>query len=426
VQDLNLPQRRHFAQEFIGEMSQDMLISLSMNFNNSGASHTELCDNLKKNNLISTPLLEYAFRKCDRANFDPSSFPYEDKPHDIGAGATISSAHMHCIALEAIAGSIIPPNPTESTPVRSFLDVGAGSGYVAGVMASVIHALRQNPFSQENGLLSSVVAVELHPSLAAQAEDNLRFTNKDFTDGSDAIVRVVADDAFSSSMLPNAPFDAIHCGVACNTTPLTLLAQLKSEGSAVVPVARPGSMEQDLLVFTRKPSDASSVDLIAEAAQVAPEDADAWLEKNFTRREVMRCVYSMAHDKAVSTIPVVNPRSARAPGAQGKYAKYFKGGEVDPGQKEAYEAFLEQQKQEMQTLIAKLEADWKHKQAELDKSSEEVKKWHAKYVEEHQRKPSLEEMMEDPLLSTMLRVVKELRVQVTKAERALLAAQKKV
>ena len=173
------------ARSLMGNVSTDMLVSLSMNFNNSGTTQTELCDNLRKNSLVTTPLLEYAVRKTDRADFDPAPLPYEDKPHDIGCGATITSAHMHSIALEALSPAFVPEHvpgrPATPARARSVLDVGSGSGYVAAVVGNVFHALRANPASAAAAAASRVVGVDIAPGLVAQAADNVTAANSALT-----------------------------------------------------------------------------------------------------------------------------------------------------------------------------------------------------------------------------------------------------
>lgn len=63
------PGRSMSSQEILGGMSNDLLVTLSMNYNNSGSTNDELVDNLKKNGFIKSLRVENALRKTDRALF---------------------------------------------------------------------------------------------------------------------------------------------------------------------------------------------------------------------------------------------------------------------------------------------------------------------------------------------------------------------
>jgi protein-L-isoaspartate O-methyltransferase len=447
----------------LGAPSTDMLVSLSMNFNNHGTTHTELCDNLRKNSLVTTPLLEYAFRKTDRADFDPSPTPYEDKPHDIGCGATITSAHMHCIAIEALAPAFVPEQvrgaPMAAAAVRSILDVGSGSGYVAAVAGNVLHALRANPASAAAAGASRVIGVDIMPGLVAQARDNVTASNAALTAlpaadaaEADALVSFHCADAFApgaGAALPHAPYDAIHCGVASATPPARLLALLKPGGRAVVPVHIPGSAEQELLLFTRKPSAAADAAGAADVVLETPTDAGAepaWLEAHFNRSFIMRCVYSQSASAATlaasggaAALPAINPRLARLSqdgGVTGsKHAAYFKpgaagGGAADDGltpveRAAAQEKLREAARVEHARLVQTLSEDLKGKMSAMEQTGAEVRRWQNEFVERTGGKPSMRDMAADPVICKLLALVKELRGQVTRAERALDAVQSK-
>ena len=349
----------------MGGVSNDLLVSLSMNFNNSGANHRELCENLKKNTLLKSPLIEYAFRKTDRAHFDPSAWPYEDKPHDIGCGATITSAHMHAIAVEAISEALIPKGGTAgaaahaaNTRPRSFLDVASGSGYVTAILGAIAQsndaAVRFASQQQQLGAAtpsspgavpaaagpakSYVVGVDIVPALTAQALSNVRAANPALVAGADSTVSFLTVDPLTvagAKSIPHGPFDAVHVGVALASPPTALLARLRVGGQLIAPVFRQGSNEQDLVVYTRKRAAPAAAGAAAEAAdsELTPPAADAgsaavegFINTHFTAREVMRCVYSpsfsqaeldaavKAGGKPVSK-PALNPRLSAASAA---------------------------------------------------------------------------------------------------------------
>lgn len=403
----------------VGGMSNDLLVSLSMNYNNSGSNHTELCDNLRRNNLLSTPLLEYSFRKADRAIFDPSEVPYEDKPHSIGGGATITSAHMHAIALESIAGAMIPDTPSTSL---SFLDVGSGSGYVTGVMGMLIHTMTNSAANKEhnNGnVVGHVTGVDIVPQLVEQSARNLRALLPALASTSEEvqenpICSVMAIDAFKEDV-PKGPFDAIHVGVAAVGTPYRLLSQLKKNGKAVVPIYIQGTPEQDLIVFTRK-SDESI------PSSTTPADLEAWSERVFAKKTVMRCMYSPPMESAsVPQDAAIDPRGDTKTAADSKFAKFFKNDTVRETPEAAAQRRKQAKAQEMSELRLRMTTDLETQTKALDVTAEEVKAWHTKFFEVHGRKPLMAEMKEDAVMQRLLTVVHDLRKQIQKNERGLKA-----
>lgn len=315
-------------------LSDDLLLSLSLNYNNSGTTHTELCDNLKRNAIIKTPLIEYAFRKTDRAHFDPSPNPYEDAPHDIGGGATITSAHMHAIALEAISRSLVPAGASMGVAnhrERTYLDVGCGSGYVTavlGVLAQSADSTRkyalmdnaESPTSATLGEKSLVIGVDVVPALVEQARRNTKSCSSQLVSGSQPIVQFVSTDVFTpqgASRLPRRLFDCIHVGLALPAAPLSLLALLRPGGQLIAPIIRQDSpTEQDLVVFTRltnptadalAPLPTGALPLPSSYTGLFPDPKDstsltplnqqsdtevANFLSHFTQLVVMRCVYS--------------------------------------------------------------------------------------------------------------------------------------
>ncbi len=107
-------------------------------------------------------------------DFDPSRTPYEDKPHDIGRGSTITSAHMHAVAVQALAPAL-ESAAAENSASLSAMDVGSGSGYVAAVLGVMLW--RANRVNASKAA-PTVVAVEIDPELAAQSVENLTHSRK--------------------------------------------------------------------------------------------------------------------------------------------------------------------------------------------------------------------------------------------------------
>lgn len=142
---------------------------------------------------------------------------YADEPVPIGAWQTISQPYMVAVMTDALA--------LEGR--ECVLEVGAGSGYQAAVLAS---------------LSREVIAVEADASLASQARDRLAqlgYSN----------VHVEADDG-SLGWPVRAPYDAILVAAAAPAVPRPLIDQLKDEGRLVIPVGTPSS--QDLIRIVKR------------------------------------------------------------------------------------------------------------------------------------------------------------------------------
>jgi protein-L-isoaspartate(D-aspartate) O-methyltransferase len=142
---------------------------------------------------------------------------YEDRPLPIGHGQTISQPYMVARATELAA-----PQPTDRA-----LEVGAGSGYQAAVLAE---------------LCAQVFAVEIVPALAERAAKALAASG--YPD-----VVVEAFDA-SGGWPAHAPYDVIIVSAGAPRIPPLLVAELADGGRLVIPVGRPE--EQELAVVRRE------------------------------------------------------------------------------------------------------------------------------------------------------------------------------
>jgi protein-L-isoaspartate(D-aspartate) O-methyltransferase len=162
-----------------------------------------------------------AFREVPRERFvsaRQAELAYEDAPLPIEEGQTISQPYIVAAMLEAAAIG----------PDDRVLEVGAGSGYAAAVLAH---------------LARSVDAVERHPSLAALAAARLEQLGLDNA-------RVTTGDG-SLGLAAKAPFDAIVVSAGAPEVPHALLDQLAPGGRLVIPVGRePRSQELVLVVRT--------------------------------------------------------------------------------------------------------------------------------------------------------------------------------
>jgi protein-L-isoaspartate(D-aspartate) O-methyltransferase len=143
---------------------------------------------------------------------------YDDRALPIGEGQTISQPLMIALMVEAL----------ELRAGDRVLEVGAGSGYAAAVLAR---------------LAREVVTVERLPTLLTLAKSRLASL------GAASVRTVEAGDELGVPAL--APFDAILVSAGAPHVPRTLLEQLGEGGRLVVPVGTQRS--QELVRATKSP-----------------------------------------------------------------------------------------------------------------------------------------------------------------------------
>lgn len=164
----------------------------------------------------------HAMLEMPREVFIPTtadSVAYDDCPQPVGCGQTISQPFIVARMLELI----------ELKPTDTVLEVGTGTGYQAALLAK---------------LVSFVVSIERHASLAEQARANLRtlgITNCEVRVGDGT---TGAPDC--------APFDAIIVAAAGPQVPNSLVAQLANGGRMLCPV---GDRHEQRLVRVVRSSD---------------------------------------------------------------------------------------------------------------------------------------------------------------------------
>jgi len=236
-----------------GGLSNDMLISLSMNFNNDGASQDELVSNLHRNGILKTESVIDAMKKTDRKDFvNPKHGPlYEDKPRNIGCEATITSPHMHAIALEALFSEDETESESTSRREKPFigLDIGCGSGYLTVCMG---HILASDD--------SKIYGIDHARELIELSRNNTAKSHQSFLDS--GRVAYYEGDGFLG--LPEkGPFDFIHVGAAVEEIPEELVNQLTPGGALVIPVGPQGG-EQKLVKLTKLSSSSASSDVRKE------------------------------------------------------------------------------------------------------------------------------------------------------------------
>jgi protein-L-isoaspartate(D-aspartate) O-methyltransferase len=170
---------------------------------------------------VSDPLVLEAMRRVPRHLFVPPDLrdrAYDDKPLPIGSGQTISQP-------------FIVAYMTEAARVRQgdrVLEIGAGSGYQAAILAAVG---------------ARVFSLEILPEVADATRAALQAARI-------AGVEVRTGDGYHG-WPEEAPFDAILVTAAPETTPEPLVGQLAEGGRLIVPV---GAGSQELLRLTRTAS----------------------------------------------------------------------------------------------------------------------------------------------------------------------------
>ncbi|MBW2984156.1 protein-L-isoaspartate(D-aspartate) O-methyltransferase [Candidatus Woesearchaeota archaeon] len=159
--------------------------------------------------LIKDKRLLEAFRKVPREKFITKGFleeAYGDYPLPIGEGQTISQPTTVMIMTQAL----------ELKPGDKVLEVGAGSGYQAAIIAKVI------------GSKGKVITTEIIPELVKFAKDNLKKAGIKNA--------VVVEWDGSQGYEKWAPYDKIIVTAACPRIPPPLIEQLKNNGIIIAPV----------------------------------------------------------------------------------------------------------------------------------------------------------------------------------------------
>ncbi|PWE00894.1 protein-L-isoaspartate(D-aspartate) O-methyltransferase [Marinilabilia rubra] len=162
-----------------------------------------------------------AMKKVPRHMFVPSnlaSMAYSDRPLPIGYDQTISQPFIVAFMSEAL----------DVKEGDKILEIGTGSGYQAAILA-------------EMGL--EVWTIEIVPELAEMAKKNLKETGY-------IEVNVKCGNGFKG-WPRQAPFDAIILTAAPKDIPQTLVDQLKTGGTMILPVG-PVYSVQKLIKVTKK------------------------------------------------------------------------------------------------------------------------------------------------------------------------------
>ncbi len=159
---------------------------------------------------VLDPRVLEAFIRVPRHHFLPGmdlEGAYEDTALPIGFSQTISQPSMIAIMLQAL----------DLRPDQRVLEIGAGSGYAAALLGSLVR---------------EVYAVEILPELAAQASARMKelgYRN----------VHVIRNDG-RNGLPEHAPYSRILVSAGADAVPPALLDQLENGGRIAIPVGGEG------------------------------------------------------------------------------------------------------------------------------------------------------------------------------------------
>jgi protein-L-isoaspartate(D-aspartate) O-methyltransferase len=179
-----------------------------------------LARTVARNTGVCDERLLSAFRRVPRHAFvppDQAARAYDDRALPIGEEQTISQPSMIALMFDALA-----PEPNDRA-----LEVGAGSGYAAALLAT---------------LVERVDAVEILPNLAERARATLARLGV-------SNVRIHRGTG-ERGLRDAAPFDVILVSAGARSVPQALVEQLAPNGRIAIPVGDDNG--QHLLVGTRK------------------------------------------------------------------------------------------------------------------------------------------------------------------------------
>jgi protein-L-isoaspartate(D-aspartate) O-methyltransferase len=192
----------------------------------------ELVKYLQEKGVLHDPIVKDIMLHVDRGMYaPPNKYKYEDRPQQWGLQITISAPHMHARTLELMRGRLVRG--------ARCLDVGSGSGYLLACMKRMV------------GSTGTAVGIEINEEMAQMSLDIISNDQPGIIEGGG--LHVYSYDGMKGC-LAYAPYDAIHVGAALNSTPQSLLYQLKIGGVLVCPL-KLANNQQKLMSYKRESSD---------------------------------------------------------------------------------------------------------------------------------------------------------------------------
>jgi protein-L-isoaspartate(D-aspartate) O-methyltransferase len=177
---------------------------------------------------VMAAMAEVAREKFVPADLIP--YAYDNNPLPIGNNQTISQPYIVALMTDLL-------HPEENDVI---LEVGAGSGYQAAVLAKLVR---------------QVYTIEIIPALVQQAQKRLNtlgFKNVEVREG----------DGYDG--LPqHAPFDGIIVTAAASHVPFPLIEQLKVGGRLVIPVGPPHGLQSLKLIEKDNNGEITSREILA-------------------------------------------------------------------------------------------------------------------------------------------------------------------
>ena len=206
---------------------------------------SEMIDRQLQSRGISDERVLAAMARVPRHLFVPKAEQpraYWDGPLSIGHDQTISQPYVVALTCELL----------EIGENAKVLEVGAGSGYAAAVLAD---------------LAQKVITLERLPELVQLARDNL------LKAGCSNVEVMCTDGTLGCPV--EAPFDAIAVAAGAPAVPDSLKKQLKVGGRLVVPVGRSRRL-QDMIRVLRTSETEFQVENLGAVAYVPLVGAEGW------------------------------------------------------------------------------------------------------------------------------------------------------
>jgi len=217
-----------------------------MAWHSGGESNTELVDNLVENGLISLSAVEKGFRNVDRKIFVPKGnedIAYSDQPLKDG-NIHISAPHIYCSALEAL--------DLHQKSCLSFLNIGAGTGYLSSIVAEILgpRSLNIGVEIQKDVVQHARTCISEWRSAKKKscgkrsagsmtAKQDRDFINPNIIHGSGLEISSKVGESVTG-------FDRIYIGAAIESEHLPKIKALLSQGGILV-----GPVDDDLVKIVR-------------------------------------------------------------------------------------------------------------------------------------------------------------------------------